>query len=68
MPFYGRLQKQSLQNSKILFNEKECSMEQNVILFIVACLMILVLGLQMQIRSLRSMIKKMDEFVDRKNS
>jgi hypothetical protein len=41
-------------------------METNVILFIVACLMILVLGLQMQIRSLRSIIKKMNDLLDRK--
>ncbi len=43
-------------------------MEQNVSLFIVACLMILVLGLQVQIRSLRLIIKKMDDFIQKKES
>jgi hypothetical protein len=42
-------------------------METNVILFIVACLMVLVLGLQMQIRSLRSIIKKMNDLLERKD-
>jgi len=41
-------------------------MEQTTMFFIVACLMILVLGLQIQIRSLRSIIKKMDEVIQRK--
>ena len=41
-------------------------MDQGIILFIVACLMILVLGLQMQIRTLRSLIKTMSDIVDRK--
>lgn len=41
-------------------------MDQGIILFIVACLMILVLGLQMQIRSLRTLIKTMSDIVERK--
>jgi uncharacterized membrane protein len=41
-------------------------MEQNTMFFIVACLMILVLGLQVQIRTLRSIIKKMDDVIQRK--
>jgi hypothetical protein len=41
-------------------------MEPSIMMFIVACLMVLVLGLQIQIRSLRSIIKKMDDVLQRK--
>ncbi len=41
-------------------------MEQGTMFFIVACLMILVLGLQVQIRTLRSIIKRMEDVIQRK--